>query len=91
MVSTAFVLDVSISKANGDSAELIFWHPVLLFGINDCAKTADDALEPIVGKLFAAVRALREEGAKNFLLLDVPPIDRSPGGTVGYINGMHFK
>jgi hypothetical protein len=69
---------------------LSFLHSVLSLGINDCAKAADDALEPIVGKLFAVVQALREEGSKSFLLLDVPPMDRSPGGMSKYINGLHL-
>jgi hypothetical protein len=56
---------------------------VLAFGINDCATSPKDQLESIVKRIIAAVRELADDastGTKSFLVLDVPPVDRSPGG-----------
>jgi hypothetical protein len=56
---------------------------VLAFGINDCATTPEDQLESIVDRIIAAVRELigdASTGTKSFLVLDVPPVERSPGG-----------
>ena len=50
-------------------------------GINDCGSTDADELEPIVESVFDAVHDLYvKAGARNFVLVDVPPIDRSPQG-----------
>ncbi|KAG1734129.1 hypothetical protein EDB19DRAFT_2040995 [Suillus lakei] len=55
---------------------------VLFLGINDCGTTQADDLEPIVDLIFDAVHRL-DIGvrARNFIIIDVPPIDRSPGGS----------
>ncbi|KAF9793247.1 hypothetical protein BJ322DRAFT_1033711 [Thelephora terrestris] len=49
-------------------------------GINDCGRTHSDDLEPIVEAIFDTMHDLYTKfSAKNFVLIDVPPIDRSPG------------
>ncbi|KAF9793250.1 hypothetical protein BJ322DRAFT_1033723, partial [Thelephora terrestris] len=49
-------------------------------GINDCGRTHSDDLEPIVEVIFDTMHDLYTKfSAKNFVLIDVPPIDRSPG------------
>jgi len=45
-------------------------------GINDCA--APGPHEQVVKRLLGAIDLLYEIGARNFLLIDVPPIDKSP-------------
>ena len=43
--------------------------------------TSADELEDVLEALFDIVHALYvKAGARNFLLMDVPPLDRSPGG-----------
>ncbi len=55
---------------------------VLYLGINDCGRTSSDELEAIVEALLGTVHDLYiKAGARNFVLVDVPPIDHSPGGT----------
>ena len=50
-------------------------------GINDCGRTPSDDLEPIVEAIFDVLHDLYTKFlARNFVLIDVPPIDRSPGG-----------
>ncbi|KLO08948.1 hypothetical protein SCHPADRAFT_908199 [Schizopora paradoxa] len=49
---------------------------VVWVGINDCA--GPTPYEPIVKDLMGVVDLLYEMGAINFLLIDVPPIDKSP-------------
>ena len=54
---------------------------VLSLGINDCGRTFSDELEPIVEAIFDVLHDLYVKfGARNFVLIDVIPIDRSPGG-----------
>jgi len=54
---------------------------VVSLGINDCGRTFSDELEPIVEAIFDTLHDLYVKfGARNFVLIDVPPIDRSPGG-----------
>ena len=54
---------------------------VLSLGINDCGRTSSDELEPIVEAIFDTLHDLYVKvGARNFVLIDVPPINRSPGG-----------
>ncbi|KAI0710089.1 hypothetical protein C8Q76DRAFT_624757 [Earliella scabrosa] len=51
-------------------------------GINDCGSTDADELEPIVESVFDTVHDLYvKAGARNLILVDVPPIDRSPQAT----------
>ncbi|PBK66961.1 hypothetical protein ARMSODRAFT_889765, partial [Armillaria solidipes] len=53
---------------------------VLYLGINGCGGTSFDELESIVEALLGAVHDLYiKAGARTFVLVDVPPIDRSPG------------
>jgi hypothetical protein len=55
---------------------------VLAFGINDCGTHWPEDLEEIVDKVLDAAHELYvKAGARNFLFLDVPPIDRSSRGT----------
>ena len=57
--------------------------PVSVFylGTNDCGRTSSDELEQIVETIFDTLHGLCvTAGARNFVLIDVPPIDRSPGG-----------
>jgi hypothetical protein len=65
-----------------DAREVTIYFPsVLAFGINDCGTTFEDELEPIVDQVLHAVHKLYvESGARNFLLFDVPPLERCPGG-----------
>lgn len=56
---------------------------VIFMGINDCgaADSADD-LEAIIETIFDALHDLYVKAqARHFVLVDVPPIDRSPQGT----------
>lgn len=56
---------------------------VVFLGINDCGTTECDGLESIVETLFDALHNLYvKAGARNFVLIDVPPIDRSPQGMI---------
>lgn len=55
---------------------------VIFLGINDCgtADSADD-LEAVVEAVFDALHDLYIKAkARHFVLIDVPPIDRSPQG-----------
>lgn len=59
--------------------------PAIVFylGINDCGRTPSDDLEPIVEAVFDVLHDLYTKFlARNFVLIDVPPIDRSPGGMI---------
>ncbi|EAU88978.2 hypothetical protein CC1G_10674 [Coprinopsis cinerea okayama7 len=66
----------SASSVDGESL-IVAW-----FGINDCGTTDDaDDLEQIVERIFDALHDLYVKWkGKNFLLIDVPPMHRSPGG-----------
>ncbi|KAI0054124.1 carbohydrate esterase family 16 protein [Auriscalpium vulgare] len=51
----------------------------LFLGINDCGNTECDELESIIETLFDALHDLYvKASARNFVLINVPPIDRSP-------------
>jgi hypothetical protein len=50
--------------------------------ITDCGRTLPDELEQIVETIFDSLHDLYvKAGARNFVFVDVPPIDRSPGGS----------
>ncbi|THH10692.1 hypothetical protein EW145_g1141 [Phellinidium pouzarii] len=49
---------------------------VMWIGINDCAYGSEHASN--IRRLFGLQEALYESGARNFLLIDVPPIHHSP-------------
>lgn len=56
-------------------------HYVLFIGINDCGTTDEDDLEEIIEKVMDAVHRLYiGAGARNFVVMDVPPLSRTPGG-----------
>ncbi|KAI0074731.1 hypothetical protein K474DRAFT_1507171 [Panus rudis PR-1116 ss-1] len=51
----------------------------VFIGINDCGSNDEDDLEPIIETIDDAVHDLYvKAGARNIILIDVPPIDRSP-------------
>jgi hypothetical protein len=39
---------------------------------------SDEAIEEVQQKLFTLQQELYKEGARNFLFIDVPPIEKSP-------------
>ncbi|KAF9651087.1 hypothetical protein BDM02DRAFT_961937 [Thelephora ganbajun] len=52
----------------------------IYLGINDCGRTPSDDLEPMVEAVFDILHDLYTKfSARNFVLIDVPPIDRSAG------------
>lgn len=61
----------SRSDWEADSSLFITW-----IGINDCAFPSD--IDASLSRLAAAQRRLYDLGARNMLLIDVPPIHRSP-------------
>ncbi|KAF9519030.1 carbohydrate esterase family 16 protein [Hydnum rufescens UP504] len=65
----------STPSLNPDETLYVIW-----LGINDCGCTSADELEDILDYLSDIVHTLYvKAGARNFLLVDVPPLDRSPG------------
>lgn len=54
---------------------------IFCLGINDCSRTDIDDLEELVNQLFedGLDDVFVKAGGRNFLLIDVPPKDRSPG------------
>jgi hypothetical protein len=69
----------SVSRAFSPRAVLI--STVIYLGINDCGRTPSDELQSILETLFDAVHDLYVKAkARNFVFINVPPIDRSPGG-----------
>jgi len=54
---------------------------VIFMGINDCGNTDRDELDPIIEKIFDTLHHLYvKTKARSFVLINVPPIDRSPQG-----------
>lgn len=52
---------------------------MIFLGINDCGRTDAEDLEPIVEAVLDGVDDLyTKAGARNFVLVDIPPIDHSP-------------
>ncbi|GJE89904.1 hypothetical protein PsYK624_060160 [Phanerochaete sordida] len=52
---------------------------LLFLGINDCGATDADELAPAVERMVDALHDLYvRAAARNFVLVDVPPVDRSP-------------
>ncbi|KAH9935010.1 SGNH hydrolase-type esterase domain-containing protein [Fomitopsis serialis] len=49
-------------------------------GINDCAFATETTIPNFIDKLFDLQEQLYEAGARSFLLIDVPPVHRSPAG-----------
>ncbi|KAI0311965.1 SGNH hydrolase-type esterase domain-containing protein [Amylostereum chailletii] len=64
------------------------WRPedtlfITWIGVNDCRTMITVTMDGIVAaiaNLFAAQEQLYRAGARNFLFVDVPPVDRSPAG-----------
>ncbi|TRM62842.1 hypothetical protein BD626DRAFT_557770 [Schizophyllum amplum] len=55
---------------------------VFYFGINDCDVTLAEDVAPLVDKVLDAARTLRREvGATDFVIMDIPPLERSPEAT----------
>lgn len=55
----------------------------IFIGIIDCASNDIDELEAIVEQVFDAVHDLYvKAGGRNFVLIDIPPINRSPQVTI---------
>ncbi|KAI6042905.1 hypothetical protein EDC04DRAFT_2655336 [Pisolithus marmoratus] len=51
----------------------------VFMGINDCGRTESCELESVIGCILNAVHELYvKAGARNFVLMNAPPIDRSP-------------
>jgi hypothetical protein len=62
---------------------------VMFLGINDCGTTECDELDSIVEKIFDTLHHLHVKArARNFVLIDVPPIDRSPQGIISHSTHM---
>ncbi|KAF8799736.1 hypothetical protein BYT27DRAFT_7176126 [Phlegmacium glaucopus] len=75
------------SLENSDKALFIFW-----MGINDCGRTDADELEPIVEQIFDAMHDLCIKWkARYFLLIDLPPMQRSPGGIFMNIDAERYN
>ncbi|KAL0067327.1 hypothetical protein AAF712_005554 [Marasmius tenuissimus] len=55
--------------------------PVFFLGINDCGRTQECLVGEVVEKIKeVADRLYTDADARNFVFVDVPPIDRSPQG-----------
>lgn len=55
---------------------------VVYLGINDCGGRGDNVLNAITTKLFDTLRDLYVKAtARNFVLIDVPPFERTPQST----------
>ena len=53
----------------------------MFLGINDCGSNDVDELDSIVETVLDAFHTFYvKAGGRNFVLVDVPPIDRSPQG-----------
>lgn len=54
---------------------------MFFLGINDCGRTDADDLESVVEIMFDAAHDLyTKAGARNFVCVGTPPMDRFPGG-----------
>ncbi|KAH9935006.1 uncharacterized protein B0H18DRAFT_979369 [Fomitopsis serialis] len=49
-------------------------------GINDCSYETAEAIPGVVSEVFKLLSDLYEHGARNFMLIDLPPVERSPSG-----------
>ncbi|KZT70157.1 carbohydrate esterase family 16 protein [Daedalea quercina L-15889] len=49
-------------------------------GINDCGYDPAEAIPGLVSRLFELQNKLYDHGARNFMLVDLPPVERSPSG-----------
>ncbi|OCH86236.1 hypothetical protein OBBRIDRAFT_797374 [Obba rivulosa] len=47
-------------------------------GINDCAFAKEDTVKPMIDRLFEEQQYLYNAGGRNFLFVDLPPLNRSP-------------
>ncbi|KAF8068641.1 SGNH hydrolase-type esterase domain-containing protein [Lyophyllum atratum] len=67
---------IACSVEESNQALFVFW-----MGINDCGRTDADELETIVERIFDTMHDLYVKWkARSFLLINVPPMQRSPGG-----------
>ncbi|KAJ3557005.1 hypothetical protein NM688_g1712 [Phlebia brevispora] len=53
---------------------------IVFVGINDCAMMDIDRVPSRVDELFTHLRTVYNAGAQNFLLVNMPPMERSPTG-----------
>ena len=61
-----------------------FFCTVFFLGINDCGGVPGEDLSSLVDVVFDAIHQLYiDVNARNFILVDVPPTDRSPAGKCG--------
>lgn len=75
-ISCASLFGVNFSLLSG---------PVLFIGINDvgCFPDEDDLEEVIENSVIDALHTLYVKAhARNFLIINIPPMDRSPGGSI---------
>ncbi|GLB40125.1 hypothetical protein LshimejAT787_0706350 [Lyophyllum shimeji] len=75
-------LDRFSKQEDNDKTPALDPHGTIYFvflGINDCGTTECDELDSIVENIFDTLHQLYvKAGARNFVLFDIPPIDRSP-------------
>ncbi|KAF9792227.1 SGNH hydrolase-type esterase domain-containing protein [Thelephora terrestris] len=67
---------------------------VTWIGINDCAMLrSDQAIEEAQQKLFGLQQEIYEEGGRNFLFIDIPPMTKSPAfrGNTGSLVGRVYE
>ncbi|KAG7447598.1 uncharacterized protein BT62DRAFT_1004354 [Guyanagaster necrorhizus] len=76
----AFPQEIAVQLGSHSRPDQNYIRGLLLYlGINDCSRTPSDKLEPIVEALSVAVHDLWvKAGTRNFVLVDVPLVDRSP-------------
>jgi len=76
----------SESLENGDRTLCVIW-----MGINDCGRTDADDLGAIVELIFDAMHDLYVKWkVRSFMLMDVPPMQRSPGGMLMNIDAERY-
>ncbi|KAF8319339.1 hypothetical protein DL93DRAFT_2053618, partial [Clavulina sp. PMI_390] len=51
----------------------VFW-----VGINDCASSFGEDISSLITELLKAADSVYDAGARNFMFIDVPPIERAP-------------
>lgn len=68
----------------------VFFVKVFFLGINDCGGIPGEDLSSLVEVLFDAIHQLYTSAtARNFILVDIPPTDRSPAGKCSHIHLHH--
>ncbi|KAF9814905.1 hypothetical protein IEO21_04849 [Rhodonia placenta] len=80
----------------GKRPEWAPWSPtdtlfVTWVGINDCGWPEEDVAREAVKQLFEEQELIYEAGARNFLLVDVPPVHLSPVGRAVSADGLTYR